>query len=1007
MDAENLTLDQIEELVQKSFKGEKTILDVWLEDAKFTSQCKVILDSPDVKFNSAFFAVNVLKNHVARFFNLWDPEFRFTFALWYFNLINTQTNLLISNPPLLRIFSQVAGDVAADGWDSDPRFQTFVSTITRNEIPSDDENVLVMHLCMLNEISNSMRVFKVISFSKAIVAILDFSIRAVLKNHQKVTSYALETILSALNYFAIGFEPKNDDFTKLIFSMDEQTSQFCMNPDFLQLLFSIPQKYEASICYEILTLIISSDLTKIPHDIKKLLLLLYLKGINDNINIEMNSDSLNHFFRLLLRLKIEMDRYLSPSQYNFIEFCDSIFKLSINIIQQSGSLIDNSSAVGNILSFFETNIHYKSNTVNLEVMSKCIYYNIQIILAFLESALKHLEYDEENTIDILEMNTSTHFNSWLVTINKLASFCVPEVLEITLPFLFSDEMNAAKQSYLCSFHFSILMNLSPPTNENYPKYVEIITSVIMRIMNIYHTLISTEYVINSFLLFLRHFEKFPFLCTLSDFSHRIYSLIKEKTGSIGSVGDMMSDLFQLLWQLLQNLDSPTLIYDSSKALSYLFSVKAVFHTFVMDLPIVHNLVQLRVENPFPFLSKPTYYRSRIVFHSSLCTILVNKDAVSLRTAYLSTYNDAVPNTRPDGTTISNSVMINEEALWGFLCDFTGFFQSATKTEEFKLFFDYLHSGNPSKIDNLIDIIPQISKSPILILPFLKFWSTLLHNDPRRIEFRHHSPEGLILFHQAVKTLTTLLGNIQKLMVPKAEITRKTVCYCFQIINSLLNADYIPYLCLDYYEDKSLEQLLIIFRECLNFAPPQTLNMYPKLERLLLKLTSSICTKHIEATCKPNVNITPVILQIITYGLRSSDPSTLEQGITSLTGFMNFSQIMNVPPPELIAAACELWNLLLLRSKYTVQMCIKEIFARIPQMINVVHDKMAAFLIPGEEERFQAAYDEFFNSCSKMFDSGKTEMFPSEITKFISESLKCLRAPTKVFRVPVQPNNPQA
>ena len=979
-----LSLEQIENLSVEIFRGKHNILEQWINDPKYTKNCKDILDSPNVQFFAAYFSITVLKTHVSLFFNVWDPSFRFEFSNWYLGLIFQHENLFINNKNLLAIYSEVAGFIIAEGWDFDQRFPGFIINFIRLE---SNENKNLMILNVLEEVSEGMRRFKVMSFNSVFVGkIIEYAIKQILNSKNKdLVASALKCILSSLNYYAIGFEKKYEDFTKLIFPLDGNIFNIILTPDFLQLLFSISLEFEASLCYELLTLIVSIDLKNISYENRRTILLFMVQNIINNANSfseVLETGALNHFLRLVLRLKIELDKYIPPNAFNFNEFFDAVYQLSKILLSKTDSIQEYESVIGNIFLFFSTCINLTVEQIDQERLAQIYRFQIDIILQFTNNAFKFLDFDEESAVELLSLNSSDDFHPWLLTINKISQNFFPEILKILRRFLKTKNITPPKIALICNILLSIVMNFNIQQQDKNTKiYVKSISQTIVCILKNYHNFIETEYVISSFLLMLKHLDRFPFLCVPSDLSHRVYTRIKKMTHTIGSIEQMLQDLFELLWKLFINLDNPKLIYDSSKALSTLFSSKAPFHRYVISTPIVLNLVQLRVENPFPFLSKPNHMRSRIVFHSSLCTILVNRDATALRNSYLTTYDNVLSN--------------GDEALWGFMCDFTGFFECAIKSSEYKIFFDYIF---PEKLETISSMLPHLVTNQLLLISFLKLWSTLLNNETRRIEFPHHSPNGLILFHISVKMLVSLINNVKPLMAPGADITRKTICYVFRIINSLLVADYVPYNCFDYYNENGLILLLNVFKDCLGAASPSELSLYPKLEKLLLRLTLSICKKHIEVTNKQEVQLTLIIVQIISFGIRSVDSNVLDNALESFSHFMNFSQILNVHPNEIIAATFELWNLMMISPKYKVGICIRDVFAKIPDMFKIIQDKMDPFVLPDHREKFVEAFNNFFQSCARMFQDNDTTEFIPEITKFINIAVVCLRAPTKVFKM---------
>lgn len=1013
---EEINFDEIENLVDKSIKGEVTVLNKWFDDASFTQKCIFILNSQDVRFKTAFFAINVLLRHVDRFFCFWEPSVRYEFSQFILGLANSKENLLNENHPLLTYYSKLAGTVIAEGWNSDERFQAFLVDIAQSQPKSIINNKI--SLSILEELSESMRILRVSSFAGIpLASIINYSLQSIKfsENNQEIINASLKSILSALNFYAIGYEYKNEDLKRII-ALDIETQNILLNSELIQQLFSLAS-VEPAQCFEILTIIVSCKFN-INEETRKNMLAAFVNQIINCIDLDLNSDALNHFFRLIYRLKIEID-HTYQLRYEFSKFVQKVFEKSEKILDRTSSYQDDRSTISNIFSFFET-IDEEKEKGKPKLFEFLFYAKLKIVKSFTLAAMTLLSPNEQFDLNSFGLDESEHFHPWFMSINKIVNINAPQMLDILFTSINDDTLNPEQVAFMCTMILTILYDQNKPLENSIDKYVEAFSDSIIRLLVVYKNYIQSPPIINSFLLFLRHLEKYKFLFG-SDFSHKLYLKFGERM-NIKTSEQMLQYLFEILFTLFQNCDQKKYILDGCKALSYLFNENKYFHPYVIRVPLVSYIVKIRVETPFPFLLKESFSQARTVFHSSIATILVNKDADQLRSCYLSIYDMALTKPTPSTAPLSGTI---DESIWGFLCDFTGFFKFTTKKEEFDIFFYYLYTHK--HFESLIGYINKITSfSPSILIQLLKFWNALLDN---KIEFRHHSEEGIILFHFALDSLKTIIKLITPELAPGADLTRKTVYYIFRIINSLLAANYVPYKCFDRYHDTGLIDLLSIFNLCLGAAPPSELTQYPKLEKILMKLTITICSHedqhHLEETAKLEVMCTPVILDIINFGLRSNDPFIRENSISCFSAFMKFRGIfvrvkssedsnetvgldlnsnpnaglMTVIPKEkLTLTCCGLWNMLLANRKQNVIACIQDIFQRLPEMLEFVYSKMEQFLIHDEQvvEKFKMAYGDFFNACSFMFQNRDVSHFSDEINKFVDNALKCLRAPTRVF-----------
>lgn len=1005
---EELGLSEIEAFAQEKFKGNPTPLDKWNEDSSYTQQCINILGSSEVQFNSAFFAVLVLIQHVDRFFCHWEPQTRLDFLRFLQGLAVSKEALLIENHPLLSNYSHLVGSVIAEGWNDNPSFQESLFEINNK-----------ICLNILNEVSESMRKLRISSYDDTSIAtVIEYSIKQINypEGDKEINEAALKSILSALNFYALGFnQDEIDDPLKTIINIDEKTQAIITDPQFIEQIFAISQE-KASLSFKILTILISCKFN-FSTEAKKEFFAFIIKQVSDACSIAMDPEETNQFFLLVLRLKVEIDRLFKLFEYDFKSFLDAVFGKMDAILENPDSYQQNNSAIGTIFLFLET---LEEEMYSGQVLGAGYFDSMRIksVDSFTRSALSILSNGQEIDIDTFCLDKSDHFNPWLMTINRFINRSAPEMLNVL--FKLSDEQKSLtpeQLSFICILVMSIIYDTKCTNQEYFEVYVNSYSEAIQRLLTVYRDASTSPYLTNSFLLFLRHYEHFPFLCQPTSFSSLLYGKLKELL-NIGDIAEMLQFNLEILLGIFQEIENEYYIYNACKALEYMFKSDSVFHRYVMTVPAVESIIQIRVEKPFPFLLNESHSRVRTEFHRSIATILVNRDAADFRNRYLSIYDTALTEPTQSTAPVTGNI---DESLWSYLCDFTGFFKFARQKDDFLIFFSYILSHK--HFQALVEHANNASTyTDVILIQLLKFWNALLDNNPRKIQFRHHSENGVMLFRCAVESLQSIIKAAMPVMPPGADKTRKTICYIFRIINSLLVADYVPYNCFDYYNDTRLVDLLVIFNMCLEAAPPEELKQYPKLEKIMMNLNSSICTNHIEATAKPEVANTEIILDIINFGLCSNDSYVRDKALNCLTSFMNFKgeyvQVSEQPDPDsepnpnaglttvipkekLILSVCHLWDLLLASPKYNVIICIKEIFCRFSDMAEYVHSKMQEFLIQNQEliELFESSFASFYESCSEMFQSGDTNKFNQVITEFVNNALKCLVAPTKVFSSP--------
>lgn len=1033
-----MNLEEFEIQATTVFKNGSTDLNGWFEDQNYTPICKTIIDSPNAQFYSVHFCILVLKRHVDFFFHIWDPDLRIQFCEWLFSLSISLERFLSTSTPLLGEYSVLTSLVLASGFDNDPRFPELLKIRTSTEPASPINNKICLNI--FKETPQCMKTQHVTSFSDGPnTEIIRYAINSIRMSPQtpEIIESALNVIQSCLKYCIQESENKPDDFQNQIITIDQETKNILIIPAFIEALFTFSQNGLSVLSFEILRMVLACQL---DLNLKKRIFEVYVLNIIIISPMKMDSIELNHFYRLVLRLqsdivKSRQEYYPDPKKYDenpYFQIIKQVTIRSIEFLNQSQGMGDDQSIIEYIFSFY-TLVDEKvfpGDPLYQPIRAEFMNMKLEILSSFVMNTLSTLDMDDEIDIEKLGLNTSQYFPAVFESLNTFTKNFAPEALKVLFTKIpEGTTFNFAQLAFVSNVTMCLIKNhVAVNDDQDIAVFSEAFSNAIFRMMSCYHTKLQHEYVIDSFLLFARHFKLFSFLCNYSPIQKAVYSILQQQVG-ISSISEMLQSLLELLSQIFNECDDENHIIDACNALTYLFENNS-FSKEIPSIPFVQNLVTLRVESPFPFLLKMNHSQSRTMFHSSIANILVRPDSSSLRERYLSIYDTAL--TEPSQINAPESGSL-PESLWGFLCDFTGFFEFAHEPEHFSMFFSYLFYKK--HFDVLEEIIPknlsfqddlekakgevvkisQTSCQYQLLIQLLKFWDALLNDNRKRIQFRHHEDTGLRLFRYAVNALKTIVGIVKPVMAPGADITRKTICYVFKIMNSLFQAGFgVPFYSFDYFKDPILMELLSLFNECLGASPPTELVQYPKLELILVQLTRTICEKQLEVAAKPELNLMETLLHIINATMRSLNKSVRDNSIKSFEAFTKFEGVFipkpaesDIPDPLMVVISQEamltttfqLLDIFFVKgNEYNVINCIKEIFRRLPKLLEFVHAKMSEFLLKTQDshDKFEQAFGEFSEKCGEMYSSGNTSQFATELKKFKDVVIRCLSAPTKVF-----------
>ena len=967
-------INDINNLAIAVFNGQHNKLEKWLDEPSFIEQAKLLLEQPGIPFYAGFYAIQVIQRHLVGFFDMWSFDEQIDFLWWYIELVFKQNALFSSNDSLSHIYSKILGIILARGWHSDKRFHAVLDTFMERIRPLTINHLVIT---IFNEISDSMCRNRILDFQNNYLSFFFKYCFTALYNvmDEKTTESALEAIKIMLEFNQKNKDKIDNDIFNLTIELNQQCTCLIINQNTMNVLINVSQKYFNDKCLEIMTLVLALNHNYISKNDYFEFLKLLMNFAYYNFN---NCVSFYSFTRFLFCLKKSFDNFYANSQDYNEEFTKGAFDFTIKHFKIN-YLLDSPSGIHNLLMFWNTYSECADPNV--------CYYQMKVIQEFVSCCMDSLVEEIDEAVEIFGL-LSTSILPMFTTIRDISKDIIPEVINVCI-FPFFDKISyqnySAQVAFLCNLLFSLTVSLNLKLKMSYEedtnKILTAISNIYIRILTIYKKQISTEYIINSFISFLIHFNKCYCISTMSTMSRKIYQNLKRSLG-ISSISDLLDLLFNLLWEMLENLTQPKLIYDASLALSKLFDRTSYFFYFVIKLPIVQQIVQKRVENIFPFLQTIEHSRSRVIFHRSICSILLNKEAKDLCDQYLHTYDD-----------LFNK--INPLSLWGFLRDFTGFFEAVKTQSEYNIFFDYLFED---KLQKLLNIVPCIIQNPIIINSLLKFWLVMLQNDNRKIVFEHHSTKGIILFHYTVDLLTTLLDKLVDQIQSDNKQNVKFINYCLNIIYYSLNSDYVPFNAIKVFKDSSINKIFTSFSKCSTIVPVNELSSYPKIEKVLQKLNLCICQKHINIAI--TTNCIHICLIIIIYGLKSFDGSAKEISIESLLCILSNKDIVREFKQELmIRIIFNLFDLVINtfntqnNNNYKLHICIRETIKSIPELLSIIHQRMIQHI----KEESSLSFEESFNNLKNLLlENNNSDQFHPLFEKYIFELKTNLKTFKNVF-----------
>ncbi|TNN44937.1 Exportin-7 [Liparis tanakae] len=159
-------------------------------------------------------------------------------------------------------------------------------------------------------------------------------------------------------------------------------------------------------------------------------------------------------------------------------------------------------------------------------------------------------------------------------------------------------------------------------------------------------------------------------------------------------------------------------------------------------------------------------------------------------------------------------------------------------------------------------------------PVLKLMAELVHNRSQRLQFDVSSPNGILLFRETSKMITTYGNRILTLgEVPKDQVygvKLKGVSVCFAMLKAVLSGNYVNFGVFRLYGDDALDNALQTFIKLLLSIPHSDLLDYPKLSQSFYSLLEVLTQDHMNFIASLEPHVVMYILSSISEGLTALD-----------------------------------------------------------------------------------------------------------------------------------------
>lgn len=329
------------------------------------------------------------------------------------------------------------------------------------------------------------------------------------------------------------------------------------------------------------------------------------------------------------------------------------------------------------------------------------------------------------------------------------------------------------------------------------------------------------------------------------------------------------------------VDQPSLIFDNLKALQACYCGKQSNllkppieneTPIAFAIPITVEFLGLIANGKFAFVSNPLIYN-----RYSKEIVLLMQIARSIVTGQKEAITTFLQGIDAKFATLAQAGQ-NVAAVLIFIYELTGIFSEQPEGDtSFAQFFQWIF---PEKLAILANISQQISTDPKVSAAYFKFWYKLMKilfmpQDKIRDIFPKHSANEIVLITMISNLLLAyfqVTGGIQVSEDDIYQMKLKPFKNAMLLMAYALGTDYIMYGAFDFYDDKTLINLLTAFIAYFSTIPFELIHQYPKVDQAFNFLIKTLCQNHLMNILQISPEFFSTIFIVILNGLEQEDLS---------------------------------------------------------------------------------------------------------------------------------------
>ncbi|KAI4300942.1 hypothetical protein L6164_034268 [Bauhinia variegata] len=504
------------------------------------------------------------------------------------------------------------------------------------------------------------------------------------------------------------------------------------------------------------------------------------------------------------------------------------------------------------------------------------------------------------------------------------------------------------------------------------------------------------------LTFLQHLRK----CYIGDqsaLSSKLYARLSELVG--------LHDHILLLNFIVEKVATNLRSYTECKevidhTLSLFLEMASGYMTgkLLLKLDTVKHIILNQKREQFSFLENWECFCSRTTFHYVIGMLLFLEDSLL---NFKSSMEPLVQvfiklESVPDAMFRSDAV---KYALIGLMRDLRGIAIATNSRRTYGFLFDWLY---PARMPLILKGITHWADTPEVTTPLLKFVAELVLNKSQRLTFDSSSPNGILLFREVSKLITTYGSRILPLPNRADVYTSKYkgISICLTILSRALCGNYVNFGVFELYGDRALVDALDIIVKMILSLPLADILAFRKLAAAYFAFLEILFNNHLSFVLNLDKTAFLYIVGSLEAGLKDLSENISSECATAVDNLatfyfthvtigeslaspaaLNLAQLISDCPGLFSGILKTLFEIVIFEDRgnqWSLSRAMLSLILINEEMFRNIKAQILASYPLDQHQRLSLCFDKLMADVALSLDSKNREKFTQNLTRFKAE-----------------------